>query len=165
MRIVRRFKFHTITIAQKYLYIKNTYSHIDILRTVLLIQNCNNLPIRVNYFRVILFLWYCCSRRMKRLICYFVVLLYYNFITRFIALFHWGNCTVQGILFVATNFRGFYKMQWFLGSWICGFKHYRQPSTGKLYFVRTPRFSMISQYSITICHYIVSWRGHICQFI
>jgi hypothetical protein len=38
-------------------------------------------------------------------------------------------------LLVGTNFRGFYKMHWSMGSWIHGFKHYRQHSMGKLYFV------------------------------
>jgi hypothetical protein len=28
-----------------------------------------------------------------------------------------------------------YKMHWPMGSWICDFKHYRQQSMGKLYFV------------------------------
>jgi hypothetical protein len=42
---------------------------------------------------------------------------------------------VKVLLFVGTNFRGFYKMHWSMGSWIHGFKHYRQQSMGKLYFV------------------------------
>jgi len=46
-----------------------------------------------------------------------------------------GNSTVKVLLFVGTNFRGFYKMQRSLGSWIRGFKHYTQQSMGKLYFV------------------------------
>jgi len=29
-------------------------------------------------------------------------------------------------LFVDTNFHGFYNMHWSMGSWIRGFKHYRQ---------------------------------------
>ena len=40
--------------------------------------------------------------------------------------------TVKVLLFVGSNFRGFYKRQWILGSWIRGFKHYRQQSMGKL---------------------------------
>jgi len=73
--------------------------------------------------------------------------------------------TVKLLLFVGTNFRGFYKINWSLGfkhyrkqsmgncisldfyfrgffnmhwstgSWIRGFKHYRKQSMGKLYFV------------------------------
>jgi len=43
--------------------------------------------------------------------------------------------TVKVLLFVDTNFRGIYKMWWSLGSWIRVFKHYRQQSMGKLYFV------------------------------
>jgi hypothetical protein len=31
--------------------------------------------------------------------------------------------------------RGFYKIKWSVGSWIRSFKHYRQQSMGKLYFV------------------------------
>jgi len=42
---------------------------------------------------------------------------------------------VKVLLFVGTNCRGFYKMLWSLGFWIRGFKHYRQQSMGKLYFV------------------------------
>ena len=38
------------------------------------------------------------------------------------------------LLFVGINFRGFYKMQWSLSSWIRGFKHYRHQSMGKLHF-------------------------------
>jgi len=38
-------------------------------------------------------------------------------------------------LFVGTNFRGFYKMKWSIGSWIRGFKHCKQQSMGKRYFV------------------------------
>ena len=79
---------------------------------------------------------------------------------------NWANrgrsLTVKVLLFIGTNFRGFYKMHWSLGSWIRDFKHYRQQSMGKLYFVRflyswfkwnkksakirTPRKIMISQY-------------------
>jgi hypothetical protein len=33
-----------------------------------------------------------------------------------------------------TNYRGFYKIHWSMGSWIHGFKHYRQQLMGKLYF-------------------------------
>ena len=44
--------------------------------------------------------------------------------------------TVRVLFFVGTNFRGFYKMHRSMGSWICGFKHDRQQSMGKLYFVR-----------------------------
>jgi hypothetical protein len=69
---------------------------------------------------------------------------------------------VKVLLFVGTNFRGFYNMHWSMGSWIHGFNHYRQQSMGKLYFIRvlfswfkwtmksakirTPRLIMISQY-------------------
>jgi len=42
---------------------------------------------------------------------------------------------VKLLLFVGTNFRGFYKMHWSMGSWIRGFTYYRQQSMGKLYFV------------------------------
>jgi len=42
---------------------------------------------------------------------------------------------VKVLLFVGTHFRGFDKMHWSMGSWICGFKHYRQYSMGKLHFV------------------------------
>jgi hypothetical protein len=45
------------------------------------------------------------------------------------------ECTVKVHLFVGTNVRGFYKMYWFLGSWIRAFKHYRRQLMGKLYFV------------------------------
>jgi hypothetical protein len=41
----------------------------------------------------------------------------------------------QGALFVGTNFRGFYKMHWSMGSWIHDFTYYRQQSMWKLYFV------------------------------
>ena len=44
--------------------------------------------------------------------------------------------TVKVLLSIYTNFFGFYKMHWSMGSWICGFKQYRQQSMGKLYFVR-----------------------------
>jgi len=40
------------------------------------------------------------------------------------------------IRFLFRNFRGFYKIRWSLRSWIHGFKHYRQQSMRKLYFVR-----------------------------
>jgi len=44
--------------------------------------------------------------------------------------------TVKVLLFVGTNnFRGFYKMHWSMGTWIHGFKYYRQQSIGKLYFL------------------------------
>ena len=43
--------------------------------------------------------------------------------------------TVKVFLFVCTNICGFFKMHWSMGSWICGFKHYRQQSIGKLYVV------------------------------
>ena len=43
--------------------------------------------------------------------------------------------TMKILLFLVTNFRGLYKMHWSLGSWIRGFKDYRQQSTGELYFV------------------------------
>jgi hypothetical protein len=39
------------------------------------------------------------------------------------------------LLFVGTSFHGFYKMHWSMVSWIRCFKHYRQQSMGKLYFV------------------------------
>ena len=39
--------------------------------------------------------------------------------------------TVKVFLFVRTNFRGFYKMLWSMGSWIRGFKHYRHTINGK----------------------------------
>jgi len=42
-----------------------------------------------------------------------------------------GSATVKVLLFVGTNFRGFYKMHWSMGSWIRGFKHFSQ----QLYFV------------------------------
>jgi hypothetical protein len=41
---------------------------------------------------------------------------------------------VNVLLFVGTNFHGFYKIHWSLDSWIRGFKHYMQQSVGKLYF-------------------------------
>ena len=44
-------------------------------------------------------------------------------------------CTVKVDLFVGTIFRGFFKMDRSRSSWIRGFKHYRQQSLGKLYFV------------------------------
>jgi hypothetical protein len=31
---------------------------------------------------------------------------------------------------------GFYEMHWSMGSWIRGFKHYRQQLMGQLYFAR-----------------------------
>jgi hypothetical protein len=40
--------------------------------------------------------------------------------------------SVKVLLFVGTNFRGFYKMQWSMGSWIRGFKHYMPESMGKM---------------------------------
>jgi len=36
--------------------------------------------------------------------------------------------TVKVLLLVGTNFRGFYKIHWSMGSWIRGFKRYRQQS-------------------------------------
>jgi len=45
------------------------------------------------------------------------------------------SSSVKAILFVGTNFRGFYRMQWSMVSWICGFKQYIQQSMRKLYFV------------------------------
>ena len=70
--------------------------------------------------------------------------------------------TVNVLLFVGTNIRGFYNMYWPMGSWIQGFKHYMQQSIRKFYFVgflfswfkwtrksakiRTSRLIMISQY-------------------
>jgi len=42
---------------------------------------------------------------------------------------------VKVLLFVCTNFSVHNKMQLSLGSWICGFKHYKQQSMGKLYFL------------------------------
>jgi len=76
---------------------------------------------------------------------------------------------VKVLLFVGTNFRGFHKLQWPLGSWIRGLEHYRQQSMGKLYFVgfwfswfqwtmkstkiRTPRLIMISQYFMDQYHW------------
>ena len=44
--------------------------------------------------------------------------------------------TVKILLFIGTNFRGFYKMHWSLGFLIRGFRHYMQQSMGKMYFVR-----------------------------
>jgi hypothetical protein len=74
-----------------------------------------------------------------------------------------GN-TVKLLLFVITNFHDFCKRHWSIGSWIRGFKQYRQQLTGTLYFVgflllwfkwttksakiRTPRLIMISQYYV-----------------
>ena len=40
----------------------------------------------------------------------------------------WYWHTVKVLIFVGTNFCGFYKMLWSMGSWICGFKYYRQQS-------------------------------------
>ena len=70
----------------------------------------------------------------------------------------------ESILFVGTNFRGFCKVHWSMGSWIHGFKHYKQQLMGKLYYVgfkfswfkwsteiRTPWLIIVSQY---ICIYI-----------
>jgi len=39
---------------------------------------------------------------------------------------------VKVLLFVGTNFRSFYKMHWSIGSWIQGFKHYKQQSKEKI---------------------------------
>jgi hypothetical protein len=134
-------------------------------KTVLKISICEYVFLIYKYFWAIVMVWNLnrLTILIKRLTylwqrhCFFflycgkmILELFYLFCRHFGATTNWGNCPVQGILFVATNFRGFYKMQWFLGSWICGFKHYRQPSTGKLYSVRTPRFLMISQYSINL---------------
>ena len=46
------------------------------------------------------------------------------------------TATVNTFIFVGTIFRGFYKMHWSPGSWIGGFKHYKQKSMRKLYFVK-----------------------------
>jgi len=79
--------------------------------------------------------------------------------------------TVKVLLFVANNFRSFYKIRWSLGSWIRGFKHYRQQSMGKMYCdgflfswfkrttksakIRTPRLKMISQYVVIVTRALV----------
>jgi hypothetical protein len=42
--------------------------------------------------------------------------------------------TVNVLLFVGTNCRGFYKMHWSMTYWMCGFKHYTQQSMGGIVF-------------------------------
>ena len=48
-------------------------------------------------------------------------------------------------LFTDTNFLGLYQKHWSTGSWISGFKHNRQLSMGKLYFVKIFNFFGLRQ--------------------
>ena len=86
----------------------------------------------------------------------------YRLIRTFVKSTQQYTVIMKVFLFVSTNFLGFYKMHWSMGSWTRGFKHYRQQSMGKLYFVwflfswfkwttksvkiRTTRIILISQY-------------------